>query len=389
MLSKKSTTTDIKKLLIYETTHFEILSGLLKLSDGHFSEITVFIYDAYYDALQTIIGSEKYTFKLRWICKEEKTNREFIKYFFSYLKENEYSHIHISTLDHNLLFFAAQLLLSKGRNFTMTVHSINTYKYNKYNTLKDLSESVAKQILHKKVKRYRVLAPAMVNYFNLKFPSKEVCFIPGSFYKKKPALLVNKDFFLMVIPGTVSEKRRDYATIVKLLNENIEAYTSKRNIHLVLAGSAGSLYGQKIISQLNKIAKSYSKFRLTTFETNLDQETYELLYRSACLILAPLQTSTKSIRDEDEINGITHSPGFITDEIYMGAPAIVPEAIPLPAEFNDCFWRYNTEEQLNEIVLSLLSDPSLIEEKRKRLGAACENFKAESFKKEFELLFDM
>lgn len=253
--------------------------------------------------------------------------------------------------------------------------------------MKDISEAVAKTILHKKIDRYRVLAPEMTNHFHKKFPSKSAYFIPGSFYKKTSISTDgNETTFRIVIPGTVSEERRNYDAVVALFRRTIDELTSKKEIHLTLAGNADSEYGKNIIGQLNNIASSNSKFKITSYFSTIDQDVFESIYRSADVILAPLQVNTRSIRNQNEINTVSHSPGFITDEIYMGKPAIIPYTIQTPAEFDDCFWRYKTDDQLNDIVSTLLSKPAMIEEKKQMLLRACEHFKVENFITEFKLL---
>lgn len=376
-----------KKLIIFETTHSENLSALLALSEGCFSEVTVFLPAYSYEQLQCIIAPLRLSLKINWVTQKEEGNRSFIRKFFRHISQSSYTHLHIGTLEHNMLLFSLCLRKYRHLQISMTLHSINEYNSRSYRGIRDISEVVAKKLLKHTIHHYRVLAPAMVDTFKKLFPGKQVSFIPGNFYRPAGEPLFSKNVFSIVIPGTVEYKRRDYKMVIRFLSTHCRDLIAFTPIHLVLAGNADSPYGKGIIQALHDLSLKHT-FGLSYFIYPLEQHEYETLYRQADIIWAPVILYTNSLRGIAEINGVTHSPGFITDQIYFGKPAIVPEGLPLPAQFAGCNWEYKDENDLLQIFLSLLSDKSILKEANRRMSIACSYFTKENFVTAFNELLD-
>ena len=367
-----------KKLLIYETTHVENLSALLVLSEGYFSEVTIFIPASSCRQLQYILTPLHLSLKVNWITQDEEKNRPFIRSFFRHILESSYTHLHIGTLEHNMFLFAWHLRRCSHLQISMTLHSINDYRSSLYTDTRNISETVAKRILYRTVHHYRVLAPAMVDTFKKFFPKKQVCFIPGNFYKSPDEHGLSQSAFSIVIPGTVEHKRRDYKMVIRFLNMHAQDLITFTPFHIVLAGNAGSPYGKEITQALHQLSVKYA-FRLSYFIHPLEQHEYETLYRQADIIWAPVILHTNSLRGIAEINGVTHSPGFITDQIYFGKPAIIPKGLQLPPQFAGGNWEYENENDLLTIFTSILSHKSSLKEANLKIRIACNYFRAENF----------
>lgn len=286
-----------------------------------------------------------------------------------------------------MLLFALYLRKCRHLQISMTLHSINEYNSRSYKGIRDISEVIAKKMLRHTIRHYRVLAPAMVDTFKKLFPGKQVSFIPGNFYRPADGSLFAEGIFSIVIPGTVEDKRRDYNMIIKFLSTHISSFTALVPIHIILAGNACSPYGKEIEQALRQLSNRHA-FRLSCFMHPLDQNQYETFYRQADIIWAPVIVHTNSLRGIPEISAVTHSPGFITDQIYFGKPAIVPEGLQLPAQFDGCNWEYKDENDLLQIFLSLLSDKSILTEANCKINIACSYFTKENFAAAFNELLD-
>lgn len=374
-----------KKLIIYETTHVENLSALLVLSQGYFSEVTIFIPDYYCRQLQYILSPLDLSFKLNWITQDKEKNRTFIKRFFQHILESSYTHLHIGTLDHNIFLFAWHLYRCRHLQISMTLHSINDYRSSLYTDIRNISETAAKQLLYHTVRHYRVLAPAMVDHFKKKFAKQQVCFIPGNFNKPTGEPAFPQSVFSIVIPGTVEDKRRDYQQVIHFLNSHAKDLTALAPVHIVLAGNAGSVYGKEITKALYQLSVKHG-FKLSYFTHPLEQNRYETLYEQADVIWAPVILHTNSLRGVAEISGVSHSPGFITDQIYFGKPAIIPRGLQLPLQLAGCNWEYEDENDLLSIFTSILSDKRILTEANRKIKAACNYFRAENFTEAFSNL---
>lgn len=367
-----------KKLVIYETTHFENLSALLVLSSTYFSEVTVFITEHSCKQLQCIIKPLHLSLRINWVVQGKESNRAFIHQFFRHIFQSSYTHLHIGTLEHNKLLFAWHLRKLRHLQLSMTVHSINDYKSVLFRNIRDVSETMAKKILHNSIQHYRVLAPAMVNTFKQAFPSKQVCFIPGNFNKPTDQFIFSKNVFTIIIPGTVEAKRRNYKMVVDFFKIHIKDLLTYTPLHIILAGSADSSFGKDITEALHKLT-DHDFFRVSAFMHILEQQEYETLYQQADIVWAPVILHTNGMRGVEEINAVTHSPGFITDQIYFGKPAIIPKGLQLPPQFAGCNWEYENENDLLAIFTSILSNKSTLMEASRKIRIACNYFRAENF----------
>jgi hypothetical protein len=367
-----------KKLVIYETTHFENLSALLVLSSTYFSEVTVFITEHSCKQLQCIIKPLHLSLRINWVVQGKQSNRAFIHQFFRHIFQSSYTHLHIGTLEHNKLLFAWRLRKLRHLQLSMTVHSINDYKSVLFRNIRDVSETMAKKILHNSIQHYRVLAPAMVNTFKQAFPSKQVCFIPGNFNKPTDQFIFSKNVFTIIIPGTVEAKRRNYKMVVDFFKIHTKDLLTYTPLHIILAGSADSSFGKDITEALHKLT-DHDFFRVSAFMHILEQQEYETLYQQADIVWAPVILHTNGMRGVEEINAVTHSPGFITDQIYFGKPAIIPKGLQLPPQFAGCNWEYENENDLLAIFTSILSNKSTLMEASRKIRIACNYFRAENF----------
>lgn len=366
-----------KKLIIFETTHFECLPSLLILSDTRFAEITIFTTADSCEQLTYIIRSLQLSLKITWVIQQE-SNRAFIHKFFRHISRSSYTHLHIGTLEHNMLMFALYLRKCSQLQISMTIHSINGYKSSLFRNVRDISETIAKKILHNSIRHYRVLAPSMVDTFEQAFPSGQVCFIPGNFNKAHMPSRAAENSFTVVIPGTVDAKRRNYKMVAGFFKKNMQKLASFSSVHLILAGNAASPYGKEIAETFGNLSDK-NKFSFTCFMHAIPQQLYEALCLRADIIWTPVNIHTKGLRGEKEIYTVTHSPGFITDQIYFGKPAIIPEGLQLPAQFDGCNWEYKDENDLLQIFLSLLSDKSILTEANRKINMACSYFTKENF----------
>lgn len=367
-----------KKLVIYETTHFENLSALLVLSSTYFSEVTIFITEHSSKQLQCIIQPLQLSLKINWVVQVKESNRAFIHKFFRHIFQSSYTHLHIGTLEHNKLLFAWYLRKIHHLQLSMTVHSINDFKSGLFRNIRDISETMAKKILHKSIQHYRVLAPAMVNTFEQAFPSKQVCFIPGNFNKLPDQFIFSKNVFTIIIPGTVEAKRRNYKMVVDFLKIHVKDLLTYTPLHIILAGNANSPFGKDIAEALQNLADQHF-FRVSVFMHIIEQHEYEILYQQADIVWAPVILHTNGMRGIEETNAVTHSPGFITDQIYFGKPAIIPKGLQLPPQFAGCNWEYENEKDLLAILTSILSNKSTLMDSNRKIRIACNYFRAKNF----------
>ncbi len=364
-----------KKILIYETTHHENLPALLDLSEAHFSRVTVFLKDLSYRHLSAE-GSPTG----RWpktdffVQASDTSNRRFIGQLFSFLKQKRYSHLHLATLDNNLLLFAIRIACAGRVHISLTLHELNEYFAYSFHTLRDYSESLAKALLHRQIRNYAFFLPATVDLFRQKFPDAIAVFIPSRFYEPGSSLMQRPEKvpgapFTIVIPGAVDPNRRDYALVIDYLIRYFPGTIGpSQKLQLVLLGESNTAYGSGIVGELRKLESG--RFRLQAYKGYIPETEYEQRLAEADLIWSPLKPNKLSMRGHPEIYGLTTASGLTADLLLNNTPALVPASFAIPEPFREALFIYHSGKEWQEFVDLLISDRAYAAKLRRNIHAS-------------------
>ncbi|MCC2591006.1 hypothetical protein [Chryseobacterium sp. MFBS3-17] len=125
----------------------------------------------------------------------------------------------------------------------------------------------------------------------------------------------------VVIPGSVSQSRRDYARVFEVI-QNMESGSSK--VQFVFAGRAEG----RELAQLRKLENSVSEnISLQYFTEKIDQHTFDKWMRKASFLWCPVRSETEFF-SEKEIYGISKMSGNVGDAIKYGKTAVFPAEYP-------------------------------------------------------------
>ncbi|HEY4112107.1 hypothetical protein, partial [Puia sp.] len=330
-----------RMIVVYETTHHENLPALLDLCETRFPQVRVFLKDISY---RNISGSAPLA--ARWPKTEfvvqaaGQSNRSVIRSLFRFLRRNRCSHLHLSTLDNNIFLFALRLCSCHGLQVSLTVHEVNEYFALPFASLRDATESVAKPLLHRRIKHYSFFLPAMATHFRQRMPDATAMFIPSRFYASRPPEQASRPPvqasrppeqappmpgptdakpFTIVIPGSVDGNRRDYEGVIAIFRS---WPTTMPPVELVILGDSRSPYGAGIIAQLQQLASD--RFRSRHFEGYIPETVYEKEIEAADLLWSPLRVHKKGSRNNPEVYGQTTASGLTADLLLNNAPALAP-----------------------------------------------------------------
>jgi hypothetical protein len=365
-----------KKIIIYETTHHENLPALLDLSEAHFSEVAVFLKELSYHNLSGYGSPER-----RWprtdffVQPEDCSNRRFISQLFAFLKRHRYSHLHLSTLDNNLLVFVFRLAGAGAVHFSLTVHEVNEYFALSFRSLRDWSESIAKFFLHRQIRHYTFFLPAMVDRFRQKLPKATAVFIPSRFYPGHFSSGPAQPPFVIVIPGSVEQNRRNYGEVIQTLT----LFLTRNNppLELVILGDSRTEAGAGIIASLQSLEGP--RFRLRFFKGYIPETVYEEELARAHLIWSPLNIPKFSSRNNPEIYGLTTASGLTADLLLNNIPALVPEGFIIPEPFRTAILPYRSPESAMEIITGMTRDLAGYLALREKIHLAFGWFSKENF----------
>src|SRR6185312_15546014 len=345
----------VKKILVYETTHHENLPALLDLCDQEFSEVTVFLKELSYHHL-TGEGSPEH----RWpraefvIQTRDCGNPRFLWQLFSFLRRHDYSHLHLATLDNNLLLVALRLLFLDRVHVSLTVHEINEYTIPSWRGLRDWSETIAKRLLHGRIRHYHVFLPAMADLLQQRLPGCVAVFIPSRFYAshRQPGwALPAPPPYRIVVPGSLDPNRRNYGDIDQTLRLLLSD-PAMPPIQLVLLGDSSTPAGSAILTSFQSLAGD--RLTLRHFSGYIPEAGYEGELATAHLLWSPLNIHKQSSRRASETYGLTTASGLTADLLLSDVPALVPTGFSVPDVFGAALHTYRSPEDAATFLRDIL-----------------------------------
>jgi len=242
------------------------------------------------------------------------------------LKGKNYDLVIVGTVHR---FFNTFLAITKKYNTAVITHNLNFSKTSKW----DLTKSIFKGDI----------------IYRLKLLLKEGLFYSSAVYRKSASRLVldealssdryqflpifyTKDFEkpknkkpVIVIPGGVSQKRRDYHYIFKTIQElKPDAYGE-----FVFLGKAKG----NELKQLKSLSeKAPENIVITCFSERVSSQEFEKWMQKADVLWCPIQQETEFF-SVNETYGVTKMTGNLGDAIGYGKLAVFPKNYPSTLEF--------------------------------------------------------
>ena len=376
-----------RAMVIYETTHHENLPALLDLSEARFGRVIVFLRESSY---RNICGRDEPA--ARWpatefiMQPEGCANRVFIRRLFVFLDKHRYSHLHLSTLDNNLLLFALRLCMASNLRVSLTLHEVNAWFIYPWRSLRDWTENLAKLILHRRINHYSFFLPAMAETFRQRMPRATAVFIPSRFYRTAPASTVRVPRpFTIVIPGSVDGNRRDYEFVTDLFRHWLPGRAaSDRPILLVILGDSHSPEATAIVASLK--AMESARFAVLAFNGYVPESTYEQQLAAADLLWSPLRLHKLGSRNNPEVYGQTTASGLTADLLLNDIPALVPEGFVLPDGFRTALLPYRSADEAGRLLDRLINDNEWLPRLRMEIADSFSFFAKENFYAAFDRL---
>ncbi|QDP86311.1 hypothetical protein FNJ88_12400 [Chryseobacterium sp. SNU WT5] len=237
------------------------------------------------------------------------------------LRQKKYDLVIIGTVHRYFNLFNE---IVENYNSAVIIHNLNFVNISRFQLFKNIFKKDFKYRLKlwlkedllsapevfKKAKNLLVLDEGLIRYrpkFNLKL-------LPVFFLKqyKKPS----KSIITVVVPGTVSQHRRDYQHIF----ESIQTFKLKSSIQFIFLGKAEN---KELILLKNLERKLPKNISLRYFEEKVPVEIFDDLIMKASILWCPIQKETEFFSNK-EIYGKTKMSGNIGDAVKYGKFAIFP-----------------------------------------------------------------
>ena len=137
----------------------------------------------------------------------------------------------------------------------------------------------------------------------------------------------DNETFTIVIPGAVSQKRRNYDKIIKELSISTSLNVTKFEI-IFLGKAQGKELEMLQNFEQNKPENIFIKY----FTEKVPQDVFDDYMQKANILWCPIQQETEFF-SQKEIYGVTKMSGNIGDAIKFGKLAIFPENYPSKYSF--------------------------------------------------------
>lgn len=238
------------------------------------------------------------------------------------LKAKKYDFVMIGTAHR---YFDTFLEITRKYKSAIIVHNLNFSKTLPLDLIKSILR--ADQLFRLKLLLKEGLLQAANVYKNAAklfvldeaLSSQTYAFLP-LFYSKEFVFSKNEKL-TVVIPGGVSQKRRDYDHVLDCIQKSEQA----KNLEFVFLGKAKG-------EELEKIKKGSENFSFKYFTERVSQENFEFWMKKADVLWCPIQEKTEFF-SQKEIYGKTKMTGNLGDAIKFGKTAVFPENYPSDLAF--------------------------------------------------------
>lgn len=226
-------------------------------------------------------------------------------------------------------YFNTFLAITKKYNTAIITHNLNFIKASKLDMMKSLFKGDVifrlklwlKEGLFYKSKVYQTSRSLFV--LDEALISDRYRFLP-LFYTRDFNKTKNEDL-VVIIPGGVSQKRRDYTYIF----ETIQKLTADKPCQFVFLGKAN---GHEL-KQLKHLSEKLSKnIKITYFSERVSSEDFEKWMQKADVLWCPIQQDTEFFSMK-ETYGLTKMTGNLGDAIAYGKLAVFPQNYPSKLDF--------------------------------------------------------
>jgi len=250
------------------------------------------------------------------------------------LSEKNYDLVIIGTVHR---YFNTFFTISQKYNTSVIVHNLNFSKISKFDLIKNIFKNdqiyrlklLLKEGLFHTRRTYEKASNLLI--LDRDLASGKLRFFP-LFYTKDFEKNEN-EIFTIVIPGGVSQKRRDYKKVIQTIY-NIETEIKKgldlknKLIEFVFLGKAKGDELRQIIN----LERSLENINIIYFSERVSAAVFDEWMRKADVLWCPIQEKAEFFSNE-EVYGTTKMTGNLGDAIKYGKPAVFPENYSSKLEF--------------------------------------------------------
>lgn len=358
---------------ICEPTHYSAVNGLVKsYACDKSNTVYVFTIEKIANALKEnempdnaklIVYSEKddlkiffkniesYKFNKFHYCTVSKYYKEFLQ--FTPKCKKLYFHVHnVEFWFNDRISQRFGLMIHDLKNSTAKISSVRTIgRFVKEIIFKGYRRQILKKVYS--YNHHFIVHSLGVKQFLAKFvPADKISVFPFAIYENMPDNSVSDTQLRICVPGIVSNGRRDYDSLFRILLANTEKLKGKLTVDLLGFIPKEELHLVDVIKTLqsNGISMIYH------LEFVFGQK-YDCPLSQADIILGNLRVEKNS----SQKYGYTKESGTVYNMVRGAKPGLLPKDYPLDEEFNASSILFKDYDHLGEIIVQLADDSAQIQ----------------------------
>jgi hypothetical protein len=233
----------------------------------------------------------------------------------------------------------------KVNKFIYIIHNCNKYyQCNFCLNYKEIVNNISKKIFLKKIDSFLVMGPNIKEYILANKETRPVFFFPFDFDDKKyEKEKEDNSFISIVIPGMVDSKRRNYKSLMRILDNYYEKNPNSK-IQITFLGKIVTENSEFVANISNKINMKYGK-KIIYHRNYIPLRDFEKVLIDADYILSNVYVFNK-YTDRIEIYGTTKESGISFTIYKYEKVGIVPEAQRILTGFNSQLINYRNYNDL-------------------------------------------
>jgi hypothetical protein len=251
---------------------------------------------------------------------------------------------------HHIDFWFKQGLIDKLRNILFRFEGIRNFLYKiKVQFLyAPILKKVSQKILNSQGKLV-VLSENLKQALATFVPLNKIAVIPFSVYDP---LIVDEsnqgDKFRICIPGFLCSRRRNYASILQLMDNN--EFFIKKICWDFLGGNPDTKDSQNLIAQFQTMQKKGHDIHYYS-EKLLDMKYFDSQLAKADIILGNMQLQTNA----NTVYGKTNETGVVFSMIKCAKPGLLPHFYSFDKSLDTSVIRFNKYDEIPNILYNLIS----------------------------------
>ncbi|RZM07802.1 MAG: hypothetical protein EOO88_51175, partial [Pedobacter sp.] len=310
--------------------------------------------------------------RYEWVVKnDDESNRQFIFRMMTFLKSHPFDIIFASTIEDNFVLYARGFKKLISAKKILTLHMVNAYAdFQSALSLRRWVRNHGKRMLLKTVDALNVISEPQSKYLAERIQTQlPIHLIPGGHFEETnfhPVQYNKTEPIRIIVPGSVDARRRDYGSVLELLQLAKEERVS---ISITLLGGFSTAYGAGVMQQCQEWLKTNNN--LFTFEeAHLDQPLFDDTIRNAHFIWMPLQNKTMISDGVTEMYGISICSGNVGDIIRHAKPFFAPSFLQMDKALERAALRYDSVIDILSFIQSLHpADYATLQEKSRSAAA--------------------